>query len=149
MRYAHSGQHLVTAKPDQITLWLKLDVVEEFIYVPSISFPKLAFLCLYLKVFTAKSFRYTTYATAGIIILSNVTFIIMSGTDCSPFAYKWDKSIPNGHCVDLLAVYRWVSIPNLVTDLITIVLPLPVIWRLHTGRAQKIGLTITFLTGCT
>ena len=149
VKFGHAGRHVVTANHDQITTWFKSAVVAGYTYIASTSFPKLAFLCLYLKLITQKLYRNLTYATMGVIVLSNIIFIIVASTDCTPFAYKWDKKIPNGHCLDQLAIYRWANMPNLITDLVTIFLPLPTIWRLHTSRAQKIGLTITFLIGCT
>ncbi|KAL2041445.1 hypothetical protein N7G274_005827 [Stereocaulon virgatum] len=47
-----------------------------------------------------------------------------------------------------MACYRYISIPNLVTDVVILILPLHVVWHLHAGVAQKIGLTVTFMTGC-
>lgn len=139
------GRHVVVAKKSEIDLWLKTAFVEEFLYPPSVSFPKLVIICLYLRIFTVKLYRYGAYCCAGIIIVFNVVFFIMTLTDCTPLAYKWDKSIP-GRCLDIIEVYRYVSLPNLFTDIMILVLPLPVIWPLQIGRMQKIGLTFTFLT---
>ena len=80
---------------------------------------------------------------------SNIAFIIFSAVDCAKFAYEWETTNTSGNCKDLIVVYRWASMPNLVTDLVTILLPLPVVWRLNTTRAQKVGLTVTFSIGCT
>lgn len=135
---------VVTAS--EMKVGMKITFAEELIYTPSVSFPKLAILCLYLRIFTTKFYRYSTYICAGIILISNVVFFVIALTDCTPLASKWDTSI-QGHCIDRVAVYRYVSLPNFLTDLLILGLPLPVIWRLHTGRSQKIGLTITFLTG--
>jgi hypothetical protein len=44
-------------------------------------------------------------------------------------------------------IYTWFSIPNLVTDVAMLALPLPAIWTLKMSRGQKVGLTLTFLTG--
>lgn len=39
------------------------------------------------------------------------------------------------------------SVPNIVTDLIMLLLPMPVIWRLKLPTKQKIALTGVFLLG--
>lgn len=141
------GRHAAIVPYDELVLWLKLEKVEEYVYVISVTLPKLCILALYLRIFTTKGYRRSAYAIGGIVITNCVACIIVSCAICRPFAYNWDKLIADGYCGDLIAVYRWVSIPNLLTDIAMLVLPLPVIWHLHTGLAQKVGLTITFLTG--
>lgn len=146
MRHGRAGRHFVVATESEMKVVMKIMAAIELIYTPSVSFPKLAILCLYLRIFTTKFYRYSTYICAGIILISNVVFFVLALTDCTPLASKWDRSI-QGHCIYRIALYRYVSLPNLLTDFLMLGLPLPVIWRLHTGRSQKIGLTITFLTG--
>ncbi|KAL8818167.1 MAG: hypothetical protein Q9191_008000 [Dirinaria sp. TL-2023a] len=48
---------------------------------------------------------------------------------------------------DLIGAYRWASLPNLITDIIMLILSLPLVWKLHIGTSQKVGLSLTFLTG--
>ena len=124
-------------------------MVEGYIYFPSTSFPKLSLLCLYLKFLITKPYRYATFATMSVIVASNIVFIVLSAVNCTPAVEAWHETGTSGNCVDLLVVYRWASMPNLVTDVVTIVLPLPVIWKLQLSRAQKIGLTFTLMIGCT
>lgn len=45
------------------------------------------------------------------------------------------------------AFVRWSTLPNILTDVIMLILPLPSIWNLQLRTPLKIGLTITFLTG--
>lgn len=66
---------------------------------------------------------------------------------CLPLDYLWDKSIPGGKCINIAAFYRWGSLPNAVSDLFMLVIPLPTVWKLQVERKVKIGLTVTFLTG--
>ena len=124
-------------------------MVEGYIYFPSTSFPKLSFLCVYLKFLITKPYRYATFATMGLIVASNIVFIVLSAVNCTPAVEAWHETGTSGNCVDLLVVYRWASMPNLVTDVVTILLPLPVIWKLQLSRAQKVGLTVTLGIGCT
>lgn len=133
--------------PKEFVFWLKLIFAEEFLYLFSALLPKLAILCLYLRIFTEKRYRYATYGVAIVMILNWLTGCLMGLLICTPVAYSWDKKIPGGHCGDLMATYRWASLPNLITDVAMLLLPLPVIWNLHTGLSQKIGLTVTFVTG--
>ena len=111
-------------------------------------FPKLAILCLYLRLFTQKIYRYASYLLIGILITTAIVNSISAGVSCTPFAYNWDKTIPGGRCFpDINAWYLWVSFPNIVTDVFMLILPLPVIWKLQMSRKNKLGLTMVFCTG--
>lgn len=131
----------------ELRVWLKLVVVEENVYVFVVSLSKLAILCLYLRIFTTRLYRRACYGIAVVIILNLIVGMILSLTICKPLAYRWDKTIPGGSCGDIMTGYRWISLPNLVTDVAMLILPLPVIWGLQIGRSRKIGLTLTFLLG--
>ncbi|KAH6680648.1 hypothetical protein B0J14DRAFT_634169 [Halenospora varia] len=70
-----------------------------------------------------------------------ITFLM-----CTPLAYTWDKTITDGHCIDEQEVLLWISFSNIVTDVLMLILPLPILWRLHIPVNQMLGLVITFLT---
>jgi hypothetical protein len=44
-------------------------------------------------------------------------------------------------------MFRYGSIPNIVTDVVMLILPMPLIWGLHVSTKVKIGLLVTFLLG--
>jgi len=50
---------------------------------------------------------------------------------CRPLAYHWDKSIPGGKCGNIMVGYKYFTIPNLLTDIIMLILPLPAIYKLQ------------------
>ena len=138
---------MATVSKQELAMWLKLATAEEFLYTVSITLPKLCILALYLRIFTPRPCRLATYLVGGVIMVQCVACIIAELAYCQPFEYNWDKTIPGGGCGDILALYRWVSVPNLVTDLAILVIPQKIIWDLHTGKTQKIKLVLTFLTG--
>ena len=63
---------------------------------------------------------------------------------CVPIAYGWDKSIPGGHCANLTSAYLAVGIIDAVTDLIIMLLPLPMIWNLQVPRVRQLSLAFIF-----
>lgn len=125
---------------------MKLFVTMQFTYVPSVTLPKLAILALYQRIFTTRFYRWMSYSIGIFMILVWLASLILAFTECQPFEYSWNKWIP-GHCIDLMILFRYISGLNLASDLAILILPLPIIWGLHTSRVQKIGLTLTFLTG--
>jgi hypothetical protein len=66
---------------------------------------------------------------------------------CTPVSYFWDRSIANGHCINLLAFWFSNASLNIVTDLMICVLPVPVLKGLNLPRKQKYGLIAVFIVG--
>jgi hypothetical protein len=124
-----------------------MDKVESYIYLPSVTFPKLAILVLYLRIFTTRPYRITTYCVGSIVVLNCIVGLVANTVICWPFAYFWDRSISGGSCLDIFAAYRYISIPNAVTDLIMLVLPMRALYRLRVDLSVKIGLIATFMLG--
>jgi hypothetical protein len=145
--YAGLGKHWVELSPEAITNHLKLELAMIFTYIPAVCLPKLAILTLYLRIFTSKFYRYATYIVAVVPIVTALVSTIIAFSMCRPFAYNWDKNIQGGHCIDKERVYTWISLPNIVTDVAMLILPIPVIWQLQMSRYQKIGLMLTLMTG--
>ena len=143
--YGGSGRHIASLTKSEINFYMKLHVAMQFLYVPAVTFPKLALLALYQRLFTTRIYRWMSYLIAIFMGLVWLTSLILAFTECQPFEYSWNKWIP-GHCIDLMILLRYVSSLNLASDVAILILPLPIIWRLHTSSAQKVGLTLTFLT---
>ncbi|KUJ19545.1 uncharacterized protein LY89DRAFT_780467 [Mollisia scopiformis] len=141
------GRHIYTLHPSTIMWALKLQVALGYINPVAITLPKLAILGLYLRIFTIKAYRYLAYGIAAVLIANWIATLVSVSLICRPFAYQWDKSIPGGTCLQYQWMYTWFSIPNLVTDVAILVLPLPIIWNLQMSLNKKIGITITLITG--
>ena len=63
---------------------------------------------------------------------------------CKPIAYGWDPTIPGGHCANRDAGLLLAGIIDAITDLIILILPMPVIWRLQIPRSKQVSLVIIF-----
>lgn len=66
---------------------------------------------------------------------------------CRPFTYNWDRSIPNGHCVnDNLVGYTITSI-NIVGDLVVLILPIPWLWGMNMAVPKRMAVVGLFVLG--
>ena len=119
------------------------------IYGLSIAFSKCAILLLYIRVFTTikRTFTITSWLVGFFVIMTGIANIFGAVFQCSPVAYAWDKSIPRGNCMDIVAFSRYMAIPNVVTGAVMLIMPLPVVWNLNIDVSAKIALTATFLHG--
>jgi hypothetical protein len=132
--------------PHTVTTYLKIQTAEEAIYMASVTLPKLAIILLYLKIFVDKWIRRLTWMVGVAILLNGISGLIVTFTICQPFNFKWNKAI-NGHCADIMAAYRYVSVPNIITDVGVLLLPISTLYKLQISNPRKIGIFITFLTG--
>lgn len=144
---AHHQAALELSDPEEIVVWAKLAVSIPVIYLGAILFPKSAILAIFLRIFTKAPYRKTCYALAVLLIANWVANTTAGLLMCVPLRYLWDKSILGGHCFDINTYFRWSSLINILTDVVMLLLPLPVVWKLRTSTNIKIGLSFTFAMG--
>lgn len=141
----HTAYYLAK-DPEKIIKSLKLAVAQEFLYAFSITFPKLAIIALYLRIFMDKWIRRITWLMGIIIAMNGFSIFITILSLCRPIAYRWNPSI-NGRCGDRMAFYRFASVPNLFTDVAILLLPWSTLCTLKMSYQRKAGVFLTFLTG--
>lgn len=152
VKYGGAGRHIeyiLLTDPNKMVYRTKLDKVLEYTYAISVMCPKLAIVHLYLRVFSDRGriYRWGADGTGAVIVATWITCIFLASFMCRPFAYYWNRTIPGGRCLDQTTAIRVISIPNIVTDLVLLVLPLRPLYKLHVKLPVKIGLMITFLVG--
>lgn len=152
VRHGGVGHHIdavAVMAPEEVVYWGRLSLIAiPVLYALAVTFPKLVIIAIFLRIFVDKPSRIGCYIVAIITILACVVNIPLSIWQCSPPAFAWDKTIEGGSCaVNVQSHIRWGLFPNIVTDLVMLILPLPVVWRLHASPRVKAGLTITFLVG--
>jgi hypothetical protein len=126
----------------------KIEKAVELIYVLAITCSKLVFLCLCIRIFdTSRGYRFATYFVASLVVLNWLADLFISFTICKPFTAQWDHSIPGGKFGDIIRVYQFISIPNIVTDVMMLALPLPALYKLHVDLGTRISLFVTFMMG--
>ncbi|KAJ5915995.1 hypothetical protein N7504_000010 [Penicillium tannophilum] len=144
------GYHLeyVERTPHKLVILEKALYANEILDFPFTVTPaKISILLFYIRIFSFRNFRALAYVVAGIVISHGIGVFFAAIFQCSPIAYTWNKTIVGGSCFDQEAFYRYVSPPNIVTDVLILVMPLPYVWKLHTQVGQKVALTGVFLLG--
>ncbi|KAI9710162.1 MAG: hypothetical protein M1820_002964 [Bogoriella megaspora] len=66
--------------------------------------------------------------------------------NCTPIKGFWDKTV-SAKCVSFEKYVIGVAVVNITTDVVIWILPIPMIWRLHLKKGQKLLLTFVFLLG--
>lgn len=107
---------------------------------------KISILLLYRRVFAVRWLRITVDVNVAFITAFTIALVGKDVFACTPIRRQWTPDLP-GSCIDLQATYYWASALFLLTDLIILILPQPLVWRLQISRRQKFGLTLIFCLG--
>ncbi|KAI5918540.1 hypothetical protein F4810DRAFT_715339 [Camillea tinctor] len=111
---------------------------------------KAAILFQWARIFTPSKrgiFFWLCYSVAAANAIFYLVTILTDLLYCSPVQYHWDKTIAGGHCGndDLLSPLS--AAINVALDIIILILPQRVIWRLHMSLRKKIGVAFVFVAG--
>lgn len=108
---------------------------------------KLSILDLYAWIFREKWLQHTAHVLMALAVLYSAAATLEIFLICQPLASFWNPMIPGGHCGNLRQAWLAVGITNLLLDVFTILLPLPVLWSLKLATKCKVGLSVIFSLG--
>ncbi|CAI6257157.1 unnamed protein product [Periconia digitata] len=140
-----AGKHIDTLDRDTYITSGKIGKASDYLYIPSAIFPKLAMLAFYSQLFRGRRiYDWTVYGCAGLLVCTLLAGVLQTTLICRPFNAYW---LGHGKCGDMMASYRWLSYPNILTDFAMLVLPLPALINLQVSSTVKAKIILTFLTG--
>ncbi|KAE8368547.1 hypothetical protein BDV27DRAFT_40174 [Aspergillus caelatus] len=149
VKFAGVGHHipwLMVKDPASLRIWAKYLLALSFLYLGSVNLPKFSILLLYNRLFPTKKMGAIIKFMMVVLGVITIGTIVGASLVCRPFSANWDGPIP-GNCGNKKVLYIWASFPNIVTDIILLLLPMPVLWSLNVSPRLKAGLTVTFAVG--
>ena len=101
---------------------------------------------LFHRIFVTPAFRLAVKIIAAVMVVWWVATILADTLICIPIEHNWNPTVP-AHCGDkqLLAIIP--PIPWIATDVVILIMPLPMVWNLQMPRLQRVGLACLFLLG--
>lgn len=144
--YNGLGCHITMIPQKNLVVYLKLTYVNNFLYTSCIAFIKFSILALYKRLFAVGSMNTAVNVMFGVVTLWVVGVFIAGSVICIPASKFWNPSI-EGTCLNSYQFYYGAQIPNILTDVILLIMPLQVVWSLHIPRSQKMLLCGVFLVG--
>ena len=141
------GKHIdqiPTSKHSELALHL---LVCEILYNTGLTVVKMSVLCFYLRIFrTVFVYKLFFWITGALIIAWCVTFNFLATFRCVPVHKSWDPHTP-GFCLPHAPIFIGTTISNILIDLLLLVLPIPMIWRLRLDTGRKIWVLGVFAAG--
>ena len=134
---------------ESITTTLLYFWISEIAYFSQIGFIKIAFLLFYLQIFPKRTFRNVVWGFIGFIVASIIAFGLAAVFVCSPVNYAWMQwdGEHKGKCVNNNSLAFSHAAISIVTDFVTLSLPITQIWKLHLALKKKIGVLLMFSMG--
>ncbi|MCJ1405072.1 hypothetical protein MMC11_008298 [Xylographa trunciseda] len=144
------GQHMAVegSFEDRVgvaSYWFKSFYAYETVYTVGITLTKYSILLFYSRIFKERYFKLALWVTTGIVTVWFVAIELSVLLECIPIHALWDFG--PGQCIDLKAFFLGSGVPNVILNVVILVLPLPMIWTLQIERSQKIALSSVFLLG--
>ncbi|GAP89804.2 putative integral membrane protein [Rosellinia necatrix] len=117
-------------------------------YKISISLTKMSIVLLYLRIFGGVQWcKRACYILLAVIVLYSIALIIASICECIPVIAVFDKSVASKKCINN-GPFRFASTAfSIATDVVIILIPIPLIRSLQIPREKKILLIFGFGLG--
>jgi len=107
---------------------------------------KTSILIFYLTIAkTQKYFKWTTIGTLVVVNVAGLALTLMNIFQCRPLTVIFVDPKPSyAQCVDIMTLFISSAPVNIITDLLILLLPMPVLKSIRLPRKQKLILYITF-----
>ncbi|KAJ5703798.1 hypothetical protein N7493_010936 [Penicillium malachiteum] len=124
-------------------LWLSVPF-----YNLSLILSKLSALFLYTRIFRGRGFLLATYITMTCLILAGFWMVTSGFVFCVPISAFWELNRNDkSHCLPMGPVWYSNSAMQIVSDIVIMILPMPVLSKLQLPFKQKAGIILVFGLG--
>ena len=140
------GKH-IDQIPSSHSELLKLLFIDILIYNTGLTVIKLSVLLFYNRVFRIVFvYRIIFWIVTFLIVSWGIAINFLAIFTCDPVPLYWDRTIP-GTCLNRSKTFLGATMPNIVIDFILLILPMPMLWRLHIQISSKVALVGVFSAG--
>ncbi|KAM0800100.1 hypothetical protein BDR22DRAFT_852859 [Usnea florida] len=147
------GKHFSTLSQDQLLSFQKNGLANFALYFTTTATIKISLLLLYYRLFfPSRPFRIAVYTAAAIVLAWWIAVLFADIFQCVPVEAFWEIHGNNmfhntATCMNTITFSIGTGVSNLLTDIIVLSLPIPMVWSLKQNRTQKITMTGIFLLG--
>ncbi|KAK6542031.1 hypothetical protein TWF694_007802 [Orbilia ellipsospora] len=141
-----TGRHIATVTIEELIPTLRYWFAYQIIYPLVLLFIKLSILSFYRGISPQTWYRNTVYGVGFFAVAWSIAFILAYIFECPNPSTAWSLTFPKG-CVNLPALYYSTASINIASDLIILLLPIPVLHQLQIDRRRKFALIAIFSVG--
>ncbi|KAI0426553.1 hypothetical protein F5Y09DRAFT_59965 [Xylaria sp. FL1042] len=150
------GRHIWVAPADATKAWALGLFIAEITYTLTMTLVKYSTLIFYWRIFSTKrSIRLPILILAAVTTLWGIAIILVTSLQCLPTSAIWERydpihPLPQAKFTCPINVSNFVignAVPNIITDGLIVLLPIPYVLSLQLRLSQTIALAGTFLLG--
>lgn len=127
----------------------KCDFVILLLSIVTVGISKISLLLLYHRIFIIPAMKITAKIGIIISVFWTMAWIFITIFQCKPVQYFWEEVTfdAESRCLDPITVIEAQVVTDILLDFAILVLPIPVIWKLHLPLRQRLSLLGLFLLG--
>ncbi|PWY67974.1 hypothetical protein BO94DRAFT_423231, partial [Aspergillus sclerotioniger CBS 115572] len=118
----------------------------EALYIITVGVIKISVLLMYRRIFPIRSIKIGSYILGGITVAWMISIELVAIFQCTPIQKGWQPLV-EGHCIYLKGALLGNGVPNFVTDIFILSLPVRPVWKLRASLPQRIAIILVFLSG--
>ncbi|KAJ5899705.1 hypothetical protein N7495_004449 [Penicillium taxi] len=136
----YGGGYNITDVSDQDQIeFKKFCYIATILYCPMALFSKIALLSMLARIFAPYRHKVLfIHIFLGCLCIYYVIALVIKIRMCSPVPMYWRDPIPSGSCLDQTAALIADSVISVVSDVIILLLPLPLTWSLQMPKSRKL-----------
>lgn len=108
----------------------------EILFATGTNLFKIALLLFYMRVFRVRSVRLGGYLCGGFSTAWNLACILLAVLQCLPLSRLWMPWVEEGFCIDPVLRHMCISIPDILSTVVVLWLPMPYVLGLRFSPAQ-------------
>ncbi|OTB07052.1 hypothetical protein M426DRAFT_93422 [Hypoxylon sp. CI-4A] len=144
--YGYAGTPVTELSPEQVEHFLIMLYADNICYSCCTATIKLSVTLLYRRIFVTPIFKHITSVLIAVLVCWGTAIAFTQAFSCTPVEASWILA-KTEHCIDSTKFYDAVGISNIIFDFTLLLLPLPMIWRLHMDTRRKIQVSCVFFVG--
>ncbi|ROT41440.1 MFS general substrate transporter [Sodiomyces alkalinus F11] len=127
----------------------RCEYVFSVLYNPALMATKSSILVFYLRLSknTQRVLRFASWATLAVVNLAGAVLTLVNIFQCSPINAAWQVWTEPVRCIPLLTLFICAAPVNIITNLVIVALPIPVLTSMRLPPRQKYILVFTFSLG--
>ncbi|KAJ6263710.1 hypothetical protein Dda_2280 [Drechslerella dactyloides] len=142
------GTHIWDLKQDQVNKVRIWSFATQLTFTWSVSLTKFSILLFYLRFCTTTSFERAIYASMAFLGAWLITWTFLIIFQCVPISAYWRLPKAGDKCITLQnELHLLHGCTNLFTDILVLLLPVPIVWTLQMPMRQKLMLVGVFTLG--
>ncbi|KAI1097137.1 hypothetical protein F4804DRAFT_328510 [Jackrogersella minutella] len=142
------GLHVQVVSSGDVESFLKILWAVYFVFDTGTALSKSSALFFYARIFGVSNakFKYALWVLHALNIIWLVIILFFVIFMCDPVESAWDIK-GGGKCLNTGLIWQGSGISSLIIDVLILIMPLPMLWKLRMRTIQKMQVSAVFMCG--